>query len=118
MGKTSRKTAWRPVSLRLLTGTSVWRNSTYVSSWISMRFGGSAPSLILPKLIRSDMSKGLWLNCCVRYFQRGEKTAGAQKAQLTSSKGKGLLRSEVSAVTGYLAGKWDRERGGEWPEPQ
>src|SRR5581483_6237189 len=60
MGKTSLKTAWRPVILRLDSGTSVWRNSTYESSWISMRLGGSAPSRSLPKYLRSDMEVARW----------------------------------------------------------
>jgi len=29
----------------------------YESSWISMRFGGSAPSRSLPKYLRSDMER-------------------------------------------------------------
>src|SRR4051794_11611338 len=85
MGKTSRNTAWRPVSLRLESAKSVCKNSTYELSWISMRFGGSAPSLSLPKLMRSDIRVRVLLLIAGR---RGEKSRRVRKSAAGSSRTK------------------------------
>ena len=52
-GKTSVKTACKPVFLRRDGGESVWRNSLYEFVCNSIRLGGAMTSLILPKWTRS-----------------------------------------------------------------
>ncbi len=101
-GENSLKTACRPVILRLDSGTSVWRNSMYESSWISMRLGGSAPSRSLPKYLRSDMEIARWTGFCWVAFaplpESGERvemigygavqTRGRQKAEAQKRRGR------------------------------
>src|SRR6266536_1834767 len=70
MGKTSRKTDWRPRSLRLVGAASVCKNSMYELVCNSIKLGGAMISLILPKLIRSVARDGI----LDLYWVAGHKT--------------------------------------------
>src|SRR5258706_146543 len=57
MGKTSENTDCKPRFLRFVGALSAWRNSRYELVCNSIKFGGAMISLILPKLIRSSVTR-------------------------------------------------------------